>query len=285
MSDKISPENSTHSHQLQCMEIWNGNHSVENIVSSQGIEGWIFSRPYQKDSHGGDVHYLSLCVGGIVTRILLADVAGHGDLVASTSTALRQLLRRFMNAKRQDRLVAELNREFTRNESDGRFATAIVATFLSHKNRLLLTNAGHPRPLRFSRSNAEWTYLDDSLLFDASLDGNLPLGITDDSSYQHYDLSIQPGDWLLLYTDALTEAFNDRDEQLGESGLLQIVKKLDVTEGPSFLGSKLLSEIRKYSEDLGCDDTTLIALKFIGNRRRPGFIEKLQGYSKLLLGS
>ena len=121
MSDQISRENSTQSHQLQCMEIWNGNHSVENIVSSQGIEGWIFSRPYQKDSHGGDVHYLSLCVGGIVTRILLADVAGHGDLVASTSTALRQLLRRFMNAKRQDRLVAELNREFTRNESDGRF--------------------------------------------------------------------------------------------------------------------------------------------------------------------
>ena len=68
----------------------------------------------------------------------------------------------------------------------------------------------------FSRPYQKDSHGGDSLLFDVSLDGNLPFGNTDDSSYQHYELSIQPGDWLLLYTDALTEAFNDRDEQLGD---------------------------------------------------------------------
>ena len=69
----------------------------------------------------------------------------------------------------------------------------------------------------FSRPYQKDSHGGDSLLFDVSLDGNLPFGNTDDSSYQHYELSIQPGDWLLLYTDALTEAFNDRDEQLGSN--------------------------------------------------------------------
>ena len=77
------------------------------------MEAWIFSYPYLGESRGGDVHYLSLCVGGIVTRIILADVSGHGNEVADTSTTLRELLRRFMNAKKQDRLVAELNRAFS----------------------------------------------------------------------------------------------------------------------------------------------------------------------------
>jgi hypothetical protein len=134
-------------HELQCMEIWSGNRSVETTASSTGLAVWISSRPYLGESRGGDVHYLSLCVGGIVTRIVLADVSGHGNKVADTSAMLRKLLRRFMNAKKQDRLVAELNREFSDMEQNGRFATAVVATYLSHKKRLLLTNAGHPRPL------------------------------------------------------------------------------------------------------------------------------------------
>ncbi len=62
-------------HQLQCMEIWNGNRFIEQNVSSAGIQAWVFSHPYQGNRQGGDIHYLSLCVGGIVTRLILADVA------------------------------------------------------------------------------------------------------------------------------------------------------------------------------------------------------------------
>ena len=107
--DQVVPE----SHELHCMEIWSGNRSVETTAKSTGLEMWIFSQPYLGESRGGDVHSLSLCVGGIVTLIVLADVSGHGNRVADTSATLRKLLRRFMNAKKQDRLVAELNREFS----------------------------------------------------------------------------------------------------------------------------------------------------------------------------
>ena len=273
------------SHVLQCMEIWNGNQFVENKITATGLRAWIYSQPYEGESRGGDVHYLSLCVGGIITRLVLADVAGHGELVAATSQALRNLLRRFMNVKRQDRLVAELNREFTQNEVDGRFATAIVATYLSNKRKLLLTNAGHPRPLRYSQATGLWAYLDNSTLPVPSRGGNFPLGLIDDSSYEHFEIDIQANDWLLLYTDALSEAMSPSEELLGEKGLLEIVKQLDVKQEPEELGRKLLESVSQYSLGLGADDTTIIALKFDTNHRTPGVVEKLRAYTKLITGA
>lgn len=284
--DELEPDVAkVEEHVLQCMEVWSGSKSIEKVVSSPGVDAWIFSRPYHGQASGGDVHYLSLCVGGIVTRLVLADVAGHGELVASTSHALRRLLRRFMNVKQQDRLVAELNSEFTRNGSEGRFATAIVATFLSHKHKLLLTNAGHPRPLVYRTSSREWSFLDDSLL-DSSVDApNFPFGIVGDSTYEHFELDIRTGDWLLLYTDALTEAADATESLLGEQGLKKIVCSLDVQSSPAELGQALLQGVVAYSDVLDSDDTTIIAMKFGNNFRRPGILEKLKGYSKLISGS
>lgn len=277
--------NAVETHVLQCMEIWSGSKSTENVVSSPGMDGWIYSQPFHGQASGGDVHYLSLCVGGIVTRLVLADVAGHGELVASTSKALRDLLRRFMNVKQQHRLVAEINNEFTRNESNGRFATAIVATLLSHKRKLLLTNAGHPRPLFYKSSSRQWSFLDNAFLDAPETAGNFPLGIVDNSTYQHFKLDVRDDDWLLLYTDALTEAADASDRQLGERGLQEIVSTLDANASPAELGHQLLQKVVGYSGSLDSDDATIIALKFGSNFRRPGILERLKGYSKLIVGS
>ena len=119
MADIVAEDAAANLHTLQCMELWTGNSSVESTASSTGLEAWIFSQPYHGESTGGDVHYLSLCVGGIVTRILLADVSDHGIKVDATSNILKKLLRRVMNAKRQDRLVEELNRRFSGLEQSG----------------------------------------------------------------------------------------------------------------------------------------------------------------------
>ena len=273
-------------HVLQCMEIWSGAESTEKVVSAPGLDAWIYSRPFHGEATGGDVHYFSLCIGGIVTRLVLADVAGHGDYVASTSANLRQLLRRFMNFKKQNRLVAELNQEFMRNESEGRFATAIVATFLSHTRKLLLTNAGHPRPLFYNSAEATWSFLDDSTMKTKSAGGNFPLGFVADSKYQHVEFNVRPNDWLILYTDALTEASikNHENELLGEQGLGEIVRQLDVRQTPADLGQSLLRTVVERCGALDSDDTTIMTLKFVNQVRRPGIMEKLKGYSKLITG-
>jgi sigma-B regulation protein RsbU (phosphoserine phosphatase) len=264
-------------HTLQCMELWSGNSSVENTALSTGLEAWIFSRPYHGESSGGDVHYLSLCVGGIVTRILLADVSGHGTRVHATSNILKKLLRRFMNAKKQDRLVEELNREFSELEQSGRFATAVIATYLSQKKQLLLTNAGHPRPLLFRKSVGYWQYLSHESVDEQA--GNLPLGINDSTRYEHAALPIESGDMLLLYTDAFTEAGTEDEKLLGEQGLMSRVESIPLTDSIELFGRKLVHAVRDFAGGSANDDETLIVIRFGEGRKPPGLLERLRGYS------
>jgi phosphoserine phosphatase RsbU/P len=269
-------------HELQCMEIWNGNQNVEQEVSSQGLQAWVYSQPYQGAKQGGDIHYLSLCVGGDVTRIILADVAGHGDCVGETSRILRTLLRRFMNAKKQDQLVVSLNRHFSEIESRDGFATAIVATFLSRKSTLLLTNAGHPRPLLFRVTQGTWSFLTEPTTV-ARQGDNLPFGLDPTGGYQHFVIGIQPGDWLLLYTDSYTESSDSKGALLGEEGLMRLVNQIPTSLSVRQFGIELNRRIAERANQwLNEDDTTIIVLQFHGKKRIPGLIEKLRAYANLV---
>jgi phosphoserine phosphatase RsbU/P len=280
-TESTNPE-SQRVHELQCMELWNSNRFVERDVTSPGIQGWVFSQPYQSNNQGGDIHYLSLCVGGIVTRIVLADVAGHGDRVAETSRKLRDLLRKFMNAKKQDRLVAELNRQFTELESKDGFATAVIATFLSHKSTLLLTNAGHPRPLLYQKSLGRWEFLDEPTTATGNGE-NFPFGLDRATIYEHFVIKISPGDWLLLYTDAYTESCDASDRLLGEEGLLSLVEQIPVSHSAAEFGKELNRLVSRHAcRWLSEDDTTLIAIRFTEERRIPGLVEKLVGYMRVV---
>ncbi len=266
---------------LQCMDIWSGNRSIENEVATPGLELFVYSQPYRGDSAGGDVHYVSLCAGGVVTRLILADVAGHGTAVADSSQMLRSLMRRFMNAKSQNRLIRDLNREFSQLSNSGRFATAVVGTYLSHRRRLLICNAGHPRPLWYRRSTRRWRTLDGALVASGEV-SNLPLGLDEATRYQQFGLSIAEGDMVVLYTDALTESRNAEGMLLQERGLLELVAGLPAATARE-VGAGLLEGVRRFSAGHPPeDDVTVIVLKFSDVRRIPGLAERLRGYSKVL---
>jgi hypothetical protein len=55
-------------HRMRCMEIWGGSSAADRDVSTPGLDAWVYSKPYEGAADGGDVHYVSLCGGGIVTR-------------------------------------------------------------------------------------------------------------------------------------------------------------------------------------------------------------------------
>ncbi len=268
--------------ELRCMDIWSGYQSVENEVSTPGLEMYVFSEPHPGAQRGGDVYYVSLCAGGVVTRIILADISGHGERISETSQLLRGLMRRFMNSKSQDRLVANLNREFTRLAQTGRFATALVATYLSHKNRFTLCNAGHPPPLWFRAAAGEWSFANPNDKAGRPA-ANLPLGVDEATPYEQFELEVSDGDLLVLYTDGVTEARQPNDRMLEQAGLLQLASRLTTGHVRQF-GSGLLHGLREYREHRPADDdVSLLVLRFVtGRRRTPGVVEKLNAYAKLL---
>ncbi|MBA4106393.1 MAG: hypothetical protein C0485_11595 [Pirellula sp.] len=66
-----------------------------------------------------------------MTRMLLADISGHGKLVAQLAVNLCDLMRRNVNYIRQTRFVGAMNQQFGDFSEQDSFATALVATFFA----------------------------------------------------------------------------------------------------------------------------------------------------------
>ena len=206
---------------MRCMEIRGGSRAVEEAFSTPGLSVWLYSNPFDGAERGGDVHYISLCGGGLITRVVVADVSGHGTSVSEFSDDLRTLMRKNINTKRQTRLVEALNRQFSKTAQSLRFATAVVATYLATNRSLTISNASHPRPLWYRAETGYWHSLETTRLEQ----GNLPLGIDDDSPYHQFTVRLGPGDIVCFYTDALSEATDAAGRMLGEKGLVQLARR------------------------------------------------------------
>ena len=152
-----------------------------------------------------------------ITRLLVADVAGHGQDVADTARVLRDLMRRYVNHIDQRRFVARMNERFSQLSKTGRFATAIVATYYAPARSLSIVNAGHPPPLLFRAQTGTWSILDKRSTRESTF-SNMPLGIVDTSQYEETELRLDVGDAVVCYTDSLPESLlSSTEQQIGRA--------------------------------------------------------------------
>ena len=139
------------------MEVWGGHDGFVGEVSVPGNDVFVGCTPHMGDAQGGDIYYVSNCAAGLITRFVLADVAGHGSEVAATAASLRDLMRRSINTADQSRFARSLNKHFSKQ--NGRFATAVLVSYFAPTDHAIICNAGHPRPLHYSVSRREWRFL------------------------------------------------------------------------------------------------------------------------------
>jgi hypothetical protein len=254
--------------QMTCMEVWGGSQLTTRGVEMGGLDAWVYSKPFGDAQRGGDVYYASSCATGRITRLLLADVSGHGNSVASTAADLRALMRRFVNRLDQTEFVRLLNQQFAALSEAGTFATAIVSTFFAPTQRLIVCNAGHPRPLLYQAAKREWTLLGADPATEDPSPNNMPLGIVDMTEYEQIDVELETGDCVLTYTDALIESRDADGVMLGEEGLLRIVRLFGDVE-PRLLTKTLLREIAdRYPGNLTEDDVTVLLVRANGHKPR-----------------
>ena len=251
---------------MQCMEIRGGNRAVEEAVDVPGLEEWVYSLPYKSAASGGDVYYLSLCASGTISRLILADISGHGAAVADVAASLRSLMEKNINVANHTRLVQQLNRQFAEIAETKRFATAVVATYLTADKSLTVCNAGHPRPLWRRADSGTWDLLGPAV----GEVGNLPWGLDDETPYKQFSVQLGRGDLVVFYTDALIEAVDATGRQLGEDGLLTLARGLN-TEGPVQTGRALRDAVAAHRGGREADDDfTVVAWHHKGaNLRHP----------------
>ncbi|HLW88082.1 MAG TPA: PP2C family protein-serine/threonine phosphatase [Terriglobales bacterium] len=130
-------------------------------------------------------------------------------------------------------LVAGMNRYASSNSQDGRrFTTAFLAEYDSQIRTLTYINAGHNAPILRHASGG----------IERLTNGGLPLGIMSDAPYESGTVSLQPGDWLVIFTDGVVEALNAKGEEYEESRLLNVLQN-GTTATPDELLRRLMADL------------------------------------------
>lgn len=284
-TDTNAPMLGSPAEHMKCLEVCGGSQLTARGLVIGGLDAWVYSRPHGQSPRGGDVYYASSCAAGRITRLLLADVSGHGKTVAGIAADLRVLMRRYVNRPDQSEFVRLLNEQFAALSRNGAFATAIVTTFFSPNRRLVLCNAGHPRPILYRASKEEWSLLGEERSQRGATSSNLPLGILSMTEYEHFDLELEPGDCVVTYTDALIESSDADGEQLGEDGVLHLLKLLGNAQ-PEKLIAELLGEIaERYPENLSADDVTVLLLRANGGAQSLTLVDKIRAMGRMAVAA
>jgi sigma-B regulation protein RsbU (phosphoserine phosphatase) len=202
---------------------------------------------------GGD-YYDWIAIDENRKMVCIADVSGKGVpaaiLMSNFQASLRTLLRKTTDL---EEVIHDLNHQVYESASGENFITFFIAIIDLQQKHLTYVNAGHNPPYLMSM-NGEIEKLDKGTLVLGALRKIpfLEIGHTE----------IENTQTLLLYTDGLTEAFNEKEEEFGPERVLEILKK-NVASNPTNLLKCMLKEIEEFiGKRALSDDITLLACQY-----------------------
>jgi sigma-B regulation protein RsbU (phosphoserine phosphatase) len=213
------PEREREPYRIDCGTVWGGIKPVSLDVCTKGVTVSLHSTA-SGGERGGDIYYISVCTADLRTRMLVADVRGHGDQVSEISSWICQGLRDKMNSVDCAGVLSDLN-QMVHSRGFAAITTAAVVSHDISNSKLYYAYAGHP-PILARRSGGPWLPLD---LKRQAGQANLPLGVLHSVQYDQGEARVQAGDRILLYTDGLSEAMSpESGEEFGDKELLALLE-------------------------------------------------------------
>jgi serine phosphatase RsbU (regulator of sigma subunit)/catechol 2,3-dioxygenase-like lactoylglutathione lyase family enzyme len=200
---------------------------------------------------GGD-YYDFLDLGPDRFGLVIADVSGKGIAAALLMANLQANLRSqcAISLDQPQRLLCAVNQLFSQNTPDGAFATLFLADYHVPSGRLRYINCGHP-PALLLRHDGSIDRLDPTATV---------LGIFKKWDCELGEQTIHPGDTLALYTDGITESFNEARDEYGEDRLIESLLRHRSQPSQSLL-QNIVADVRQFSPHEQHDDITLIIAK------------------------
>jgi phosphoserine phosphatase RsbU/P len=241
--------------QIHCAEIWGGIQAADEDVCTSGVTATVYSSPADAGK-GGDIHYFSVCSYDILTRVVIADVRGHGAAAAELSQWLYLSLLEHMNSLDGAAILDELNQKVC-EVGHGALTTAAVLSYNREDGQLFYANAGHPPPFVYC-SKQGWRRL---LMDELPGTANLPLGILKKTRYDQQTYALRAGERLFLYTDGVTECPGPGGEYFDEAGLEDSLSHSGAASLYS-VKADLLNRLREFSAGpLDHDDCTFLCFE------------------------
>ena len=218
-----------------------------------GVEVAAFSRP--ADIIGGDYFDFFKFRDG-ADGLVIADVSGHGVsaglLMSSLQTAI-QTMAPYVDSPAE--ILERLNRFYIHNINFTTFVTVFLARYDAAERTLTYVNSGHNPPVVFRKNENSVAWLTRTAP---------AIGLAEHYFPRTATVQFSDGDVLLLYTDGLTEAFNNEMEQFGQERLAEFVQNAATLSAFDML-QVVREGISIYRGGVRLsDDLTLVALKVSG---------------------
>lgn len=200
---------------------------------------------------GGD-YYDFLDLGSQRLGFVIGDISGKGIAAALLMANLQANLRSqcAIAVDQPQRLLRSVNQLFCDNTTDGAFATLFFAEYDDASRRLRYANCGHLPALVLRGDDSLERLESTATIVGAFKSWDCAIGET----------QIASGDILALYTDGITESFNDADEQFGEERLAAALCRHRALSSNDLL-SAVVDEVHRFSPREQRDDITLIIAK------------------------
>jgi sigma-B regulation protein RsbU (phosphoserine phosphatase) len=240
----------------KCMEVSGGRATYRAEYEMPGLAMQLYSRHSGSCAFGGgEVHYISSCASGRITRMMLADIVGSEDVFERLSCEMRNELMRNINSIWQNRVVSNMSHQFREFAGKGGFATASVATYFAPTRSFAMCNIGNPPPLVFRARERSWSVMhgetESRLERSDQLDG--VFGIDE---YRHIKTKLSVDDFVVLCGNGFAHAAFPGGGMVGHNRLIESLSDSPHTDPSSRLAH--LIELIQQHNPTEHDSTVLV---------------------------
>lgn len=188
--------------------------------------------------------------------LLIADVSGKGIPAALLMMGSKIMLRNLaMNELSPARTLETANNDLCENNTEEMFVTVWLGVLELSTGKLTAANAGHEYPV-YKAANGSFRLFRDK---HGIVIGGMP-GVP----YQDYELMMEPGSKLFVYTDGLTEATGKNREMFGTERMVRVLRENEDGMPEEILQgmNRAVSEFTEGAEQF--DDLTMLCVEYKG---------------------
>lgn len=206
--------------------------------------------------------------------ILIADVSGKGVPAALFMVIAKTLMKNNLQSGLPiEEALTLTNQQLLEGDDERMFVTCWAGMLELSSGRFRYVNCGHNPPL-FSRQGQKFEYL-------KSLSGFVLAG-SKKSKYKAFELNLQEGDRIFLYTDGITEAMNLNNEQYGEKRLLDFANAASASNTPEEAIPLVMKDVQAFTAGAEqSDDMTMLAFRMNGFYHHEKFMAKSPEFDRL----
>lgn len=206
---------------------------------------------------GGDF-YDFLMIDDDHLGLVIADVSGKGVpaalLMMVSKTILENTMRRYESPAE---VLQAANNMICSNNAEEMFVTVWLGILEISTGRLTASNAGHEKPVIIS-ADGKVELINDKHGF--------VLGVIEDMIYTDYELTLNPGDKIFVYTDGVVEATDSDNNLFGTERMLEAIEE-NPTAKPNEVIANVRAAVDRFVGDAEqFDDITMLCVRLEDSR-------------------